>query len=76
VEPRAGDLAAGEQVRDVGLAAQIGGDAAAAVVRRRHHRHRLAREIDAELEAARVDGREAFAQEGRVRILVTRTRGF
>ena len=45
-------------------AAQVGDDAAAGVVRRRHHRDRLARDVDAEFQAACVDVGEMLLEEG------------
>jgi hypothetical protein len=64
VQAGVGGLAHGVQARQVGAAVEVGDDAAAGVVRRRHHRDRLARDVDAQLQAARVDGREVLLQEG------------
>ena len=64
----AGHLADGVQAGQVGATAGIGHDAAAGVVGRRDDRDRLARDVDAELEAAGVDVGEVALQE--VRALV------
>jgi hypothetical protein len=47
----------------VGAGALVGQYAAAGIVGRRDHRDRLARDVDAELEAARVDRREVADDE-------------
>ena len=59
----AGGLADRVQAGDVGAAVQVGHDAAAGVVRGRHHRDRLLGDVDAEFQAARVDGREVLLEE-------------
>ena len=59
-----GGFAHGVEAGQVGAAVQIGDHAAAGVVRRRHHRDGLARDVDAQAEAARVDGGEVFLEEG------------
>ncbi|MNN18905.1 hypothetical protein D3C81_1321250 [compost metagenome] len=60
----AGRLAHCIQVADIGAARGIGDHAAAGVVRGRHDRDRLVRDVDAQFQAARVDRREVFLQEG------------
>ena len=69
VQAGAGGLADGVQARHVGAARQVGEHAAAGVVRRRHHRDRLARDVDAQLQAARV-GCWGSARAGRPAALV------
>ena len=58
-----GGLADRVQAGQVGAAVQVGDDAAAGVVRGRHDRDRLPGDVDAELQAARVDVREVLLQE-------------
>jgi hypothetical protein len=55
VQAGAGGLAHGVQARQVGAAVQVGDHAAAGVVRRGHHRNGLLGDVDAQLQAARVD---------------------
>ena len=52
VQTGAGGLADGVQVADVGAPIQVGVHAAAGIMRGGHHRNRLARDVDAVVEAA------------------------
>ena len=63
VQPGIGRLAHRVQAGQVGPALDVGDHAAAGVVGRRHDRDRLAGDVDAQLRAAGVDGREVRAQE-------------
>ena len=65
MEPRAGRLAHGAKVRDVGAAVEVGVHAAAREVGRRNHRDRLALDVDAMGQAALVDAGEARPGEAR-----------
>jgi hypothetical protein len=65
VQPGAGDLAGGEEVPDVRLAAQVGADAAARVVGGRDHGDRLGGDVDPVLQAALRDVGEALPDEVR-----------
>ena len=60
----AGDFPHRIQTIDRGACLQIGEYTAATVVRRRHHGNRLARDIDAQCQAAFINGREMLAHEG------------
>eukprot|EP01022_Parablepharisma_sp_SALTPOND_P004214 TRINITY_DN118_c5_g1_i1.p1 TRINITY_DN118_c5_g1~~TRINITY_DN118_c5_g1_i1.p1 ORF type:complete len:1641 (+),score=478.48 TRINITY_DN118_c5_g1_i1:3715-8637(+) len=53
------------QAREVGAAGHVGDHATTGVMRRRHHRDGLAGDVDTELQAARLDGREVLGDEGR-----------
>lgn len=61
----AGHFAHCIQAGNVGAPGQVGDDAAAGKVHGRHDGDRLLRNVDAQLEAARVDGREVLHQEFR-----------
>src|SRR5471032_1974723 len=63
VQAGAGGFADGVQARDVGASGQVGDHAAAGVVRGRHDRNRLLGDVDAQFQAARVDGGEVLDQE-------------
>ena len=65
MQPGEGGLAGAVEAVEGRAAARVGDDAAAHVVRGGHHGDRLARQVDAQLEAAGVDRREALAQEVR-----------
>ncbi len=64
VQTGVGGLAHCVQPGQVGSPVEVGDHAAAGVVRGRNHGNGLARDVDAELQAARVDGREMLLQEG------------
>ncbi len=62
VQPGAGHFARRAQPVHRGSAAIVGGNAAAAIVRRGNHRDGLAREVDAALDAHRVDSGKTLAK--------------
>ena len=63
MQSRAGCLAGDIQSGNVGPAIEVADDPAASVVRSRHDRNRLAGDVDAEFQAARVNIREVLANE-------------
>jgi hypothetical protein len=64
VQAGVGRLADGVEARQVAAAFEVADHAAAGVVRGRHHRNRLPGDVDAQLQATCVDGREVFLEEG------------
>jgi hypothetical protein len=65
VQAGAGDFARRVEARHAGASAQVGDNAAAHVVGRGHHRDRVARDVDAELQAALVNRGEVRLDERR-----------
>ncbi len=63
VQPSAGHFAHGIQAGDIGLAVHIGHDAAALIMRGGNHGDRFFGDVDAVLQAGRIDVRKPLAEE-------------